>query len=181
MPAKDQLTPSYWIVICPEPHVRGGLWARWYRENCVAVGWPPSHWSLDGDGPTPNPGWTHVRNRLKEVRRGDKVIPFLLKWRIGPVGTVREVRVADAEWTPTVEEGTYSKNPGQPELGRRILVTWERTEMPPDGRYALVPADQRRSHALARRTIEQLSAETFQRLCSVLSNRSNWIDYASAG
>jgi hypothetical protein len=174
LPPEGQPTPSYWIVICPEPYVRGGVWARWYREKCVAVGWPPPNWNLDG--PTESFGWAYARNRLKEIRPGDKVIPFLLKWRIGPVGTVRALRVADAEWNQTVEKGIYSLNIEEPELGRRLLVTWERIEMPPDGRCALVPPDQRPPGPLAKHAIEQLPAETFQRLCSVLSNRSNWID-----
>jgi len=140
----------------------------------VAAGWPPPNWSLDG--PNEDSGWTYARNRLKEIRPGDKVIPFLLKWRIGPVGTVREVRVADAEWNQTVEKGDYSGSNEESELGRRILVTWQGTDMPPDGKCALVPPDQRPPGPLSKHTIEKLPAETFQRLCSVLSNRSNWID-----
>jgi len=162
-----------WIVICPEPYVRGGVWARWYREDCVATGWFPPNWSLDG--PSEDSGWTYARNRLKEIRPGDKVVPFLLKWRIGPVGTVREVRAADADWSPTVEKGTYGGNI-ESELGRRILVTWEQTEMPPDGKCALVPPDQRPPGPLSKHAIEHLPDETFHTLCSVLSNRSNWID-----
>jgi hypothetical protein len=175
LPAEDQPSPSYWIVICPEPYVRGGVWARWYRENCVAAGWPPPNWSLDGQ--TEDVGWAFARNRLKEIRPGDKVIPFLLKWRIGPVGTVREVKAADADWNQTVEKGNYSGSI-EWELGRRLLVTWEQAEMPPDGKCALVPPDQRPHSPLSKHAIERLPAETFQRLCAVLSNRLNWIDVA---
>src|SRR6266571_5072520 len=113
--AEEQPGPSCWIVICPEPSIRG-LWARWYRENCVAVGRGPPNWSLEGQ--TENNAWIYARNRLKKIRPGDKVIPFLLNWRIGPVGTVREVRVADDRWNPTVEKGQapdWAK--GEPELG----------------------------------------------------------------
>lgn len=171
MPEEDR--PSYWIVICPEPYVRGGVWGRWYRENCVAAGWPPPNWSLDG--PSEDAGWVYARNRLKEIRPGDRVIPFLLKWRIGPVGTVTEVRATDAEWNQTVEKGNYS-GIIESELGRRVLVTWEQAEMPPQGKCALVPPDQRPHSPLSKHTIERLPAETFHRLCSVLSNRANWID-----
>jgi len=59
--------------------------------NCVAVGWPPPTWSFDGpnedSGGKATPflsGWTYACNRLKEIRPGDKVIPFLLKWRHWP-------------------------------------------------------------------------------------------------
>lgn len=178
-PADDQFEPNYWIVICPEPDVRGGVWKRWYKEQCVAIGWYPPTWSFDGRGEN-TPGWTFVRNRLKEIRPGDKIIPFLLKWRIGPVGTVREVKVTDAEWNPTVEKGNYSGS-DEYELGRRILVTWEQAGMPPDGMIATVPPAQRPGgrSPLARHTMEELSLEQFHNLCSVLSAKENWSDIAT--
>ncbi len=133
-----QNPPAHWIVICPEPYVRGGVWERWHRENCVAVGWPPSGgWTLDG--PTDDDGWKVARRRLKEIRIGDKVVPFLLKWRIGPVGTVTGLRIADSEWDGTVEKGNYRGSNADSDLGRRILVTWERDGMPPDGECSLIP------------------------------------------
>jgi hypothetical protein len=128
-------------------------------------------------------GWAFARNRLKEVRIGDKVIPFLLKWRIGPVGTVREIKVKDTDWDPTVEKGEYGGE-SEAELGRRILVTWEQAGMPPNGMIATVPPAQRPGpggrQPLARHTIEQLSAEQFKNLCSVLSAKENWGDIATA-
>jgi len=144
----------------------------------VAAGWPAPNWTLDG--PSEDSGWTYARNRLKEIRPGDKVIPFLLKWRIGPVGTVMEVRAGDDQWNQTVEKGNYLGSDLESELGRRILVTWERIDMPPDGKCALVPQDQRPPGPLSKHTIERLPDERFQKLCSVLSNRSNWIEVTPA-
>jgi hypothetical protein len=177
LPADNQPKPSYWIVICPEPNVRGGVWKRWYREQCVAVGWYPPIWSFEGQGENTQ-GWQIARNRLNEIKPGDKVIPFLLKWRIGPVGTVKEVKVADVDWNPTVEKGNYSD---EKDLGRRILVTWEQAGMPPGGMIATVPVPQRPGGGspLARHTIERLSIEQFQNLCSVLSDKENWGDVVS--
>jgi hypothetical protein len=179
--AEDQTKPSYWIVICPEPNVRGGVWRRWYEEQCVAVGWYPPTWSFEGQGEN-TPGWTIVQNRLREIRPGDKVIPFLLKWRVGPVGTVQEVKAKDLDWNPTVEKGKYSGSEGHDELGRRVLVTWEQGGMPPNGMIATVPLGQRPGGRapLARHTIEELSAEQFQNLCSVLSKEQNWSQVGTA-
>lgn len=168
---------SYWIVICPEPSVRGGVWALWFKENCVAAGWPPPAWSLEGA--TESNGWEWSRDRLKQVRIGDKVVPFLLKWRIGPVGTVTGVQIADSEWNPTVEEGKYDANPGEPELGRRVLVKWEADGMPTAGKVALVPAELRPNRPLARHTIEELLPDQYERLCSVLRDKANWVDITS--
>src|SRR5438477_11238429 len=94
--AEEPPAPSYWIVIWPEPLIRR-LWARWYQEKWVAVGWGPPDWSLEGQTKTDSPGWKFARKRLKEIRPGDKVIPFLREWRIGPVGTVVRKQVKDNE------------------------------------------------------------------------------------
>ncbi len=164
--------PSYWIVVCPEPQVAGGLWATWYRENCVAVGWGPPDYSLEG--PTDNRGWGFARDRLKKMQVGDKVIPFLLRWRIGPVGTVTRVDVSDSEWSPTAPAGAYGDP--QPSLGRRISVTWASSGMPSGGEAAIVPEALRSRGPLARHTLEELSTEQYERLVSALGDSANWVD-----
>lgn len=180
LPVEEQPEPSYWIVTCPEPKIRGGVWRRWYRENCVAVGWYPPTWSFDAQGEDTE-GWPFARNRLKRMRAGDKVIPFLLKSRIGPVGTIRAINATDVDWNPTVEKGNYRGNEGHAALGRRILVTWEQAGMPPDGKIATVPVTHRRNgrSPLARHTIEELSDEQFLNFCSVLSAKENWGEVAT--
>ena len=173
-PQANQHVPAHWIVICPEPSIRGGLWARWYRENCVAVGWSPPSFYLEGEAA--DLGWAFARTRLKQVRPGDKVIPFLLKWRIGPVGTVKDVKAADADWSATVQAGHAPWGEDE-DLGRRILVSWEQDGMPPGGKVAIVPPNHRTGGGpLARHTIEQLNTEQYQNLCSVLSDPKNWLD-----
>ena len=72
------------------------------------------------------------------------------------------------------QKGDY--DPNNAELGRRILVTWEQTDMPPDGKVAIVPQNQRLSGPLARHTIDELSEDKFQKLCAVLSDSTNWTD-----
>ena len=134
----------------------------------MAVGWLPPDYSFEG--PTDDLGWTFAQPPPADSS-GDKIIPFLTKWRIGPVGTVVEVKAADAQWEPTVEKGAYDD-----ELGRRILVTWEQTDMPPDGKVAIVPENQRLGGPLARQTIFELSEDKFQKLCAVLSDPTNWTD-----
>jgi len=82
------------------------LWHRWHEQNCVAAGWPPTTYSLEG--PTDDSGWEYARGRLREMRVGDKIVPFLQKWRIGPVGTITEVNIKDEQWNPTLGVGEYT-------------------------------------------------------------------------
>lgn len=172
------MTGRYWIVICPEPDAPG-VWHTWFGEKCVAVGWPPPKYSMTG--PTDNVGWGWVRDRLGQMSPGDKVIPFLLHSRVGPVGIIERVLVADAQWKPTVPRGKYRRNPDEPELGRRVEVTWEVQGMPPEGMAALVPVESGLTRPLARHTVEELSAEKFQRVQQVLAASQNWIEIDRAG
>ncbi len=96
--------------------------------------------------------------------------------RIGPVGTVTGLGFADTEWNPTVGEGKYAANPTVPELGRRILVSWESAGMPPGGKVAVVPSGMRPVRPLARHTIEELPRDQFEKLCAVLQDVANWVD-----
>jgi hypothetical protein len=107
---------------------------------------------------------------------GDKVVPFLLKWRVGPVGRIRTLRVRDEEWAPTVREGEYSLNPDEPELGRRIEVEWESEGMPPLGKVAALPSEKRGKKPLARHTVEELPQAQFLDLVGVLRNPQAWVD-----
>ena len=103
---------NYWIVICPDPHVKGGLWPTWYDEGCVAIGWENNSVS----GPTKNNGWKLARDRMMQMQPGDDAIPYLKNWRIGPVGTITHIHLAD-EWKPTALPGREKrKNPS--------LIAW---------------------------------------------------------
>lgn len=140
----------------------------------MAVGWPPNGYSLEG--PTESQAWSWTRGRLAEMNPGDKVVPFLLKWRVAPVGTIRALRIRDEEWAPTVSEGEYSMNPDEPELGRRIEVEWESEGMPPFGKVAALPAEKRGRKPLARHTVEELAEAQFLDIVSVLRNPQAWVD-----
>jgi hypothetical protein len=184
----------HWIVICPVERMQAGssrvrepLWDRWYRENCVAVGFPPPP-ERDNVlyGPAPTRGWTdkgwgYARNRLKEIQVGDAVIPFLKERRIGPVGIINKISVSDEEWNPTIQPDELVQRVDRhgnlnSRLGRRIGVEWQVSGMPPNGRYATVPKSHRSNRPLARHTIEKISNQRFSELCAVLADPSNWSD-----
>ena len=54
------MTTQNWAVICPERDAPG-LWQRWLKENCVAIGWPPSRYHLSGS--TNKSSWRMARER----------------------------------------------------------------------------------------------------------------------
>jgi hypothetical protein len=55
---------NYWGVICNEPNAPG-VWKKWLGENCVAIGWPPPTYTLEG--PTNTPGWDSARAFAQQV------------------------------------------------------------------------------------------------------------------
>src|SRR5688500_12697325 len=79
----EERMTQFWIVTCPEPDVRGGLWLKWFDERCLALGWH-SH-TYPSKGRTGDPGWSLARRLLERMSEGDRVVPFLKEWRIGPV------------------------------------------------------------------------------------------------
>lgn len=172
------MAQRHWIVICPERQAKGGLWRVWYREKCVAIGWPPS--SYHPDGPTDSTGWRWARECLRKMEPGDTVIPYLQQWRVGPVGIIRKVHLADEERNPTVPKGAYALNPDEPELGRRIEVDWQTKDMPPDGKGALIPLNKRLRRPDAIYTVEQLKPERYADLVSILGDSQNWVSVGDA-
>lgn len=176
----------YWLIICPEPRVRRGIWRTWYREKYLAIGWPPAGhceevdepgWSYEGV--TKDSGWAYKQRCLHAMKIGDKVIPFLLKSRIGPVATIRALHVRDDEWNPSVPAGVYRNRAENdphlstvPELGRRIEVQWDTEGMPPEGKAARVAG----RGVLSRSTIRPIREQEFTALVTVLGDRRTWVD-----
>jgi len=64
------MSDGLWIVVCPQTDVKkSDLWGKWYVEQCVAVGWPPRDYPLNGV--TDNLGWKIARTRLGQMQPGD--------------------------------------------------------------------------------------------------------------
>ena len=172
---------GYWIVICPVERMRtsfGSLWIRLYEKHCVAVGLDPhKKYSLEGRTRKGGPGWELCRKRLKRIGIGDKVIPYAKKWRLGNVGTVMSIEVADDQWSPTLRAEESER--GKADLGRRIVVEWEEHRMPPNGLLAKIPKRNRprKPHGqVVRQTLTPIRPAKFKTLCSILSNSSNWVN-----
>lgn len=62
---------ALWKVHCLEDYYPG-MWHRWYRHQCVAIGWPPPKWKLRGR--SGSSGLVRARNALTSVRRKKQVV-----------------------------------------------------------------------------------------------------------
>ena len=109
-----------WKINCMEDSYPG-LWHTWFREQIVAVGWPPPEYGLRTS--KEKPAWSLARRYLMQISPGDKVVVQLKNWRVGRVGTVLRKEIEDSDWKPSVprQEGNFG------EMGRRILVRWDLT------------------------------------------------------
>lgn len=100
----------YWKICCQEKEL-AGLWQRWFKNQCVAIGWRIRP-GITLDGPTESRGWARARNVLKQIKPGLMILVQLKDNRVGRVGEV--VRTEFDKWNPLVPvptsfESVFSK------------------------------------------------------------------------
>lgn len=166
-------TKQVWKFHCEEER-HPGMWQRWFKNQCVAVGWA-SKWGFKLKGKTKgNQGWKRVRRIISEqIKPGDFVIVSLPRHRIGRIGEVTGKAVEDNDWQPLVPR-SHSQPDG--EKGRRIFVRWDLT-IGPDNRDLVVklPEDARLNSGEARPTIAEISLQKFKVLRSAMDDPRNWV------
>lgn len=167
---------TLWKVSCLE-YKYPGMWQRWFRNQCVGIGWPPSdefrlHGKSDG-----GQGWQRARETLKAVVPGDYIIVTLRGHRLGRLGLVVGKAVEDDQWDPLVP---VSRDHPLGEMGRRILVRWELT-VGPDSRDMIIalPPDAQFSSGELRPTISQIRSRTIDELKKAMNDPSNWVGLLS--
>lgn len=163
---------KYWKVFCEETEFPG-LWPRWFKSQCVAVGWPPNDgFKLKGKAPKQG-GWSAAKNVLKEINAGDMVLVQLRGNRVGRIGEVVRKEIADHQWNPTVPASKEHKSGGK---GRRIAVRWNLNVGPnnPDT-VVLLPPSNRLPLKVIRPTICRLESNTFDSVARSLDNETNWV------
>ena len=161
-----------WKITCEE-HLYPGLWQRWFRSQCVALGWPPgAGFHLDGSG-RKSFGWTIARNALARIKPGDHIFVTLRGSRVARLGTVTELAVRDSERRPFIPPSKAEKHG---EKGRRIHVKWD-LELGPDDREYVValPPKVRLSGAQLRTTLSVVKAMSFAQLRDILADQTNWV------
>lgn len=113
--------PTIWKVYCQEDEYPG-LWQRWYRSQCAAIGYHPREYGFP----------PIIRETLGRVRPRDYVIAYLGKNRLGRLGQITEL---PSKWNPLIPARTVYKKGKEPvheigAFGRRILVRWDLTVGP---------------------------------------------------
>ena len=168
------MTHNIWKVICDEKRYPG-LWRKWYEEQCVAVGWAPKWFKLEGK--SPKHSWSVARNCIEKVQAGDQVVVQMANHRVGRIGTVVESRVGDDQWDPTVPPSVAQP---EGEHGSRILVRWDLKlgSLNPDIIVSLPEKAQIPNH-LARVTIAQLSRAHLKIIHQAMSDKENCVSMFS--
>ena len=161
-----------WKIACQED-VYPGMWQRWYKNQCVAVGWA-AKWGFKLHGPSDGGrGWSAARNALNEMEVGDYVVVALRSHRVGRIGEITGKAISDDEWNPLVPPGPGLEDG---EMGRRILVRWDLT-VGPDSQDLIVqlPIGNTFSNGELRPTVSRIYSVPMEQLVEEMNDPSNWV------
>lgn len=167
-----------WKVSCME-HLYPGMWQRWYRHQCAAVGWCSNlGYRLEGSsGSDQGRGWSRGRRALLDIQLGDYVIVSLRGHRVGRLGEVTGKAIADDEWDPLVPP---SSDLPDGEMGRRILVRWDMLVGPDDRELVVaLPDGVRFTAGELRPAISEIRSVQLQTLRDAMNSPSNWVGLLS--
>jgi len=176
--------PKFWRVHCHIGH-HPGQWQYWFREQCCAVGWhPPSWngvsakgWEFDGHA-SDSQAWSAARNALRRAKPGDWIIATLPYNRVGRLGRIVELAVADDQWNPIVAP---SRSRPFGENGRRILVRWDLTVGPDDpSKVVLLPPAVRFNSGEVQGTVRELPGAKLEPVRDAMRDDANWVSLAGS-
>lgn len=82
MAMHKKFQPRLWKVQCLENNYPG-MWQRWFKYQCVAVGWPPPKHRLYGESDGGR-SWSQARNAILDVRQSADVNPLveIIRYRL---------------------------------------------------------------------------------------------------
>lgn len=163
---------ALWKVSCLEDKYPG-MWQRWYRHQCVGIGWPPADGYSLNEKSKGGQGWSRARKAMKAVTVGDHVVVTLRNHRIGRLGVVTGKAIDDSEWDPLVPP---SRDLPTGEMGRRILVRWD-LAVGPDSRDMVItlPSAARLTTGELRPTIAHVQSRSVETLIDAMNDSSNWV------
>ena len=163
---------TLWKITCKED-IYPGMWQRWFKNQCVAVGWA-SHWGYKLNGDTEGgKGWSTARNAIKDIEIGDYVVVALRGHRVGRIGQVTGKAIGDDDWNPLVPP-----SPDMPdgEMGRRIFVRWELTTGPDNQDLVIqLPEGKTFSNGELRPTVSRIYSMSIDDLRALMNDPENWV------
>ena len=164
---------TLWKITCQED-IYPGMWQRWYKNQCVAIGWAAT-WGYKLHGSTEGgKGWSTARKAIKEMQPGDYIVVALRGHRLGRLGQVTGKSIEDNDWNPLVPVG-----PGVPdgEMGRRIQVRWDLT-VGPDNQDLVIqlPPGRTFTNGELRPTVSRIQSMSLQTLKQEMNDPTNWIN-----
>lgn len=162
-----------WKINCMEDRYPG-MWQRWYRHQCVAVGWY-SKWGYRLTGKSSGQheaGWRRARIALQQIQVSDHVVVALRGHKVGRLGVVTGKAIEDANWDPLVPA---SADVPDGEMGRRIFVRWDMTVGPDDREMVVrLPAGMRFTPGELRPTVSEIRSVSVARLVAAMNDEANW-------
>lgn len=171
-------TKRVWKFYCEEDK-HPGMWQRWLKNQCVAVGWADVWGFYLCDSPKrskQSSGWIRVRNCLNEIQIGDCVVASLQGNRIGRIGEVTKLEID--KWDPLVPRNKKGKDEESRDggIGRRIQVRWDTTAGPDNRDFVVhLPKEARLSPGKLRPTIAEISWKNLECLRSAMNDQRNWV------
>jgi hypothetical protein len=158
-----------WKINCMEDEYPG-LWHTWFKEQIIAVGWPPDNFGLVK--PTKDQAWSRARGCLRQVEPGDRVVVQLKNWRVGRIGTVLSKQIEDQDWNPSVPPQSGDMG----EMGRRVQVRWDLTTGPLTPNFVVeLPPETRPNPRIWRPTLSPVPDSIFSRIESAVGDEANWV------
>jgi hypothetical protein len=158
-----------WKINCMED-AYPGLWHTWFKEQVVAVGWPPDNYGLTR--PTKERSWSDARRYLTQIEPGDKVVVQLKNWRVGRIGTVLSKQIDDKDWNPSVPPQSGDLG----EMGRRVQVRWDLTTGPLAPSFVVeLPPEARPNPRIWRPTLSRVPDSKFRAMELAVHEEANWV------
>lgn len=162
-----------WKINCMED-TYPDMWQRWFKNQCVAVGYASSLGYQLHEG-SQGRGWTETRRDILNMSPGDYVVVSLKHKRVGRIGQITGKTIEDDQWNPLVPK---SKTLPDGEMGRRILVRWELTTGP-ESHDLIIQLPENRAFAAGNETLRAVSEITSMKvddLREIMNNQKNWIN-----
>jgi len=174
---QDDTMTTLWKIACQEDKYPG-MWQRWFKNQCVAVGWSSERgYKLNGTSEGDRKGWNAARKAIKEMAVEDLIIVTLKGHRIGRLAQIVGKRIEDDQWEPLVPPGPQIPHGDK---GRRILVRWELTTGPDDSDMVIkVPPEFAFTNGELRPTISRIQSRTIDQVRNVMNDPRNWVGLLS--